>query len=182
MSNLITEAQRAKQIFLKLKIAHIAQEPALIRRETRKSYRGTFRWRYRAALKELMTVHDLVAGRNKWDVLATADGRALFKTLRLKQPPEPFTGEPFLGMRLREHRLRDVRPEARAAQIAYAFIRGKSYAATESGAKTEPNWKRAGEIALKYGDFPQGTTKDEARQALLRWREQSLEVKEDKAA
>lgn len=177
MKNMISDAHRAKQTFLKLKIRHLAVEPAMIRQEARKSYRGSFRWRYRAALKKLFTHDDIAAGRSKWDVLASPEGRARFKALKAHNPPVAFTEEPFLAVRLNDHRLGVVRPEARAAQLAYAFIRGKDYAATEVGAKSDPNWRRVGEIVIKYGNLPDGTTKDEATKILLAWRDKSLEDK-----
>ena len=62
----------------------------------------------------------------------------------------------FFG--LRAHRTWDVRNEARAAQLAYAFLRGKPYSVTEptgkdnGGRRSNPtDWARVTKIAAKYG-------------------------------
>jgi len=53
------------------------------------------------------------------------------------------------------HRVCDVREESRAAQIAYAYLRGRSLSSIESGAK--PSWirdrvyRRAHKIVQKFG-------------------------------
>jgi hypothetical protein len=76
----------------------------------------------------------------------------------------------WLEVRTHEHKIKKIRPEARAAQLAYAFIRGKSYAQTE--AKASPSvaqLTRAAEITLKYGDLPEGTTKHAAYKMLAAW-------------
>ena len=73
---------------------------------------------------------------------------------------ETDKGRPtFFG--LRAHRTWDVRNEARAAQLAYAFLRGRSYAATEptgkdNGARQSSaiDWQRVTKIAAKYGPDP----------------------------
>lgn len=83
----------------------------------------------------------------------------------------------WLEVRTRQHKIDKIRPEARAAFLAYAFIRGKSFN------QVEPNTKaiyhaivlnRAAEIALKYGDFPSGTTRAEAYRAIVLWFEAAL--------
>lgn len=63
------------------------------------------------------------------------------------------------------HRVLEVRPEQRAALLAYAFIRGRSYEQAEAGAKTAPPLKRAAQLAVKYG----GLSRDAARGQLLEW-------------
>lgn len=55
---------------------------------------------------------------------------------------------------LREHRISDVRFEARATHLARAFLAGKSYSSTEKNVKND-FWqyaalRRASEIAFKY--------------------------------
>ena len=70
---------------------------------------------------------------------------------------ETERGRPtFFG--LREHRKHDVRTEARAAQLAYAFIRGRPYSHTEptgkdnGGRQSNPiAWDRVMKLAAKYG-------------------------------
>jgi hypothetical protein len=62
----------------------------------------------------------------------------------------------FFG--LRSHRIWDVRNEARAAQLAYAYLRGRPYAVVEptgkdnGGRQSNPiDWQRVTKIAAKYG-------------------------------
>ncbi len=70
---------------------------------------------------------------------------------------ETDKGRPtFFG--LRQHRIWDVRNEARSAQLAYAFLRGKPYATTEPTGKDNGSrqsnpidWTRVTKIAVKYG-------------------------------
>lgn len=50
------------------------------------------------------------------------------------------------------HRVQDVRREARAALLAYAFIRGTAYARVEQPAPDNPpDLKRVGQLVEKYG-------------------------------
>lgn len=49
-----------------------------------------------------------------------------------------------------EHRTIVVRKEARAALLAYAFLRGKTYRSCEAMTETLPNWKRVEELVVKY--------------------------------
>ena len=50
------------------------------------------------------------------------------------------------------HRIKVVRPEARAAHLALGFLRGKSYVTMENKSYDWPNWTRIQEIITKYGD------------------------------
>ena len=50
------------------------------------------------------------------------------------------------------HRVFEVRHEARAALLAYAFLRGRTYRAVEKSAHESPDWKRIETIAIKYAD------------------------------
>lgn len=52
---------------------------------------------------------------------------------------------------LRIHRRTDVRGEARATLLAYAFLRGKTYKSVEPSAKNPPNWVRVRKLVEKYG-------------------------------
>jgi hypothetical protein len=54
---------------------------------------------------------------------------------------------------LREHRKLDLRSEARSAQLAYGFLRGRSYKEIEAKHrhKHDPDWTRIQEIATKFG-------------------------------
>lgn len=66
--------------------------------------------------------------------------------------PNTISNEIYWG--LRNHRQFDVASEARAALIAYGYLRGKSYAAIEGLSVkegNEPNWTRVYELVAKYG-------------------------------
>lgn len=53
---------------------------------------------------------------------------------------------------LHRHRVRDVRSEARAALLAYAFIRGREYATVERpAADNPPDLKRVRQLVEKFG-------------------------------
>ena len=53
---------------------------------------------------------------------------------------------------LKQHRRTDVRWEARAAQLAYGFLRHRPYRSMESSTRpgNEPDWKRVRQLVLKY--------------------------------
>lgn len=87
---------------LKIKIKHLALEPAIIRAEERKELSQVAYYRSRQELKNEKSHH--------WDYL-----------------------------KLYQHRKQVVRPEARAAQLAYAFIRGKKYEQVEN---TKPLYEK----------------------------------------
>ncbi len=52
---------------------------------------------------------------------------------------------------LREHRVLDLRREARSAHVAYALVKGRSYEQVERKAKTPPDWARVKRLIAKYG-------------------------------
>jgi len=53
---------------------------------------------------------------------------------------------------LHEHRIMCVRPEARATHLAQGFLRGHPYSAMERVSNTAPNFTRARELVLRYGN------------------------------
>lgn len=53
---------------------------------------------------------------------------------------------------LRNHRKIDVRNEARAALLAYGFMRGRPYLVMEAKYHEAPNWTRVAQILIKYAD------------------------------
>lgn len=56
---------------------------------------------------------------------------------------------------LRNHRRVDVRSEARAALVAYGFLRGRKYQSIEKpDEKNPPRWDRVLRLAEKYGTLP----------------------------
>ena len=52
--------------------------------------------------------------------------------------------------RLHDHRVNAVRPAARSAQLAYAYLRGIPYRAVERSAKTTPDWKEVQRLVRKF--------------------------------
>lgn len=52
---------------------------------------------------------------------------------------------------LHDHRVHDVRREARATHLAYSFVRGKSLEQVEPKSRTDPDWTRVEEMVKKYG-------------------------------
>jgi hypothetical protein len=61
----------------------------------------------------------------------------------------------------------DVRRESRIANLAYGFLRGRSYRALEAKCYEEPNWQRVAELVRKYGQ--PGLPVDAIRNALKDW-------------
>lgn len=55
---------------------------------------------------------------------------------------------------LKDHRRIDVRREARVANIAYGFAKGKEYSEIEKFSWSQPNWDRVKTLALRYGRKP----------------------------
>ena len=69
--------------------------------------------------------------------------------------------------KLHSHRVFAVRPEARATQLAYGFLRGRSYSQIEGRALTLPNFGKIQSMVKRYNNTEQG---DAALcQALNRW-------------
>jgi hypothetical protein len=109
-------------------------------------------------------------------VRARAHYKALSTAMQAGQNTAPYE-DPWLAIELRNHRLMEIRPEARCAQIAYGFLRGRTYRQVEAKSKRTPDWKRIAEIALKYGDYPNGTRKDAVLDGLTRWSEVESKAK-----
>jgi hypothetical protein len=66
---------------------------------------------------------------------------------------EELRSSGMLRDELRNHRVIQLRFEARSAHLAYGFIKGRSLVQMENKASTKPNWKRIKEICKKYGPF-----------------------------
>lgn len=52
---------------------------------------------------------------------------------------------------LHSHRRFDVRSEARSAQLAYGYLRGRAYKQLEFKCHEAPNWSRVADLIRKYG-------------------------------
>lgn len=85
---------------------------------------------------------------------------------------------------LRFHRL-GIKPEIRAALLAYGFLRGVPYRCIENAprylkapySKVGPNWKRVSELLVKYGPSSEIKSKDryaDALKLLEAWRDAPL--------
>jgi hypothetical protein len=70
----------------------------------------------------------------------------------IRNEERKWRGDHPVRFGLREHRVTVVRDEARVAQLAYGFVRGRSYAQLESNPKSTPNWARVATLAARYGD------------------------------
>jgi hypothetical protein len=70
--------------------------------------------------------------------------------------------------RLHQHRVVDVRKEARATIVAYGFLNGLAYHEIESASYEEPDWTRVSAMVAKYGT--EGTIAERAT-ALKEWRQ-----------
>lgn len=66
---------------------------------------------------------------------------------------------------LQGHRRCEVRPEARAALLAYGFLRGRTYHQIENKCHEPPNWHRVTELVRKYGTL----SKEQSAIAVKSW-------------
>ena len=66
---------------------------------------------------------------------------------------------------LHQHRILDVRREARASQLAYGFLRGRDYRVMEAKCHENPDWKRVQWVVEKFCL----TDKREAVQKFSEW-------------
>lgn len=78
--------------------------------------------------------------------------KSLAEEARIIRKEERVAASPATRSSLYRHRTVDVRREQRAALLAYAFLRGRSYAATEGRtAKTAPDLSRLRRLVEKFG-------------------------------
>jgi hypothetical protein len=125
---------------LKVKIKSLAAESRIIRSEELKLKRSY------PARKEIVP-DGSTSGHHRYINRTDAETR------RMKAAS-------FRMVMLRAHRVNDVRQEARAALLAYAFIRGRSYRAAELNSclgrdvcETHRLCRKAADIALRFGGF-----------------------------
>ena len=71
---------------------------------------------------------------------------------------------------LAEHRKGLVRSEARAANLAYGFVRGRSYKEIEQTCHNPPNWNRVEKLVTTYGE---GDSRDIA-QRFAAWKAEAI--------
>lgn len=125
---------------LKIKAKSLAEEGRIIRLEERKQ-----------------------GPRHKLVEYRRPSGKVVLKRIKVHD------GHPDVRQSLREHRIRVVRPEARATHLAYGFLRGLGYRQVEKTVRedNEPNWSRVVQLVSKYGDMD----KRVAAQELAEWSE-----------
>ena len=102
---------------LKIKLKHLATEPAIIRREEEKELSQAYYYRHVAPEESAENLHH------------------------------------YNYYQLHQHRVMDVRKEARATHLAYAICRGKSYETTETDTTFESRivpYERVIELVAKY--------------------------------
>lgn len=85
----------------------------------------------------------------------------------IKAEERKWPGTSTVRAGLQNHRIKDVRGEARSALVAYGFLRGRSYKRIERTTKTEPDWERVEALVAKYG--LEGRQK--VKSAIEEWRE-----------
>lgn len=56
-----------------------------------------------------------------------------------------------LRREMQEHRIQVVRVEARATQLAIAFLRGRDF--PEMNSRTQPNWYAVNKMVMRYGIY-----------------------------
>ena len=64
---------------------------------------------------------------------------------------------------LRDHRVTVVRRASRHTLLAYAFLRGKRYRATERTSRTSPDWSTVEKMIKKYGPPAHNTSFEDWR-------------------
>jgi hypothetical protein len=73
---------------------------------------------------------------------------------------------------LYSHRVAVVRPEARVALLAYAYLRGRPYVALERAPLTPPNWEKVTAMVARFGPVPKVPV-----EAITTWSEAGKEAK-----
>lgn len=82
---------------------------------------------------------------------------------------------------LYSHRVRDVRYEARAAQLALGYLRGQDYASMEQKAYKAPAWSRVAYLVKKYNTGMRKSP-DDVLAELKNWGAGSASPHKNKAA
>ena len=73
---------------------------------------------------------------------------------RYEQRMKNFKPATVMREEMHNHRVCELRREARSSHLAFGFIRGRTIDQMENKRKSEPNVKRVNELLKKYG--PQG--------------------------
>lgn len=128
--------------YLKIKVTSLAAEIKLIRREERLVKVTTKRGR--RDLGRLLKTNELTEAQRK---------RIERKLQRSRDAATSGTPENKVFWGLRWHR-RELSEYSREAQLAYAFLRGRSYRSVERDARSSPNWERVYGNVTRFGITP----------------------------
>lgn len=82
--------------------------------------------------------------------------RAKRSRASVTHPGEHVESSLFLVQQLNAHRVTELRREARAALLAYAFIRGKAWRdvePTNNPLRKGPDWDRVGDMVKRFGGY-----------------------------
>lgn len=98
------------------------------------------------------------------------------RTIRREEKRWPGNSTERLGLYF--HRIKDVRWEARSAQLAYGFLRNRTYQQLEYRTYTTPDYKRIAELVRKYGgETYEKTSKEEMIGIIKAWADKAKEMK-----
>lgn len=78
--------------------------------------------------------------------------KSLAEEARIIRREEKDARNSYFRSMLHSHRVENVRDEARAAQIAYGYLRGRRYREIEPNAKKDVPWVRVKKLVEKYGE------------------------------
>jgi len=153
---------------LRIKIKHLALEPALIRHERRKEKARAWGGHNKAAIRKFKA-HLRESGDNRnWVAALRGDGvaRRDFRAIRKDLGIPNTQAESWQVQHLDAHRKGEVRTEARAAQTAYAYLRGQPFDRFEPTTRYPAHLDRVAELAVKFGPH---TDKKLAKESLIAW-------------
>ena len=173
--------------YLRVKIASLMAEAKIIRRAERQTLSIETKRLVRQAVKQGVSRDDIQAAmdRTSFDIETGHNaGAQALRAIRRSIRPKRNTLSTYLG--LTNHRKGTVRAEARAAQLAYAYLRGKRYAKTEALPYGRANGElqahekafpthRVAELVLRFGNplqvKPSGDAVLNTCRAIERWYE-----------
>ena len=127
--------------YLRVKIRSLAVEATIIRAEEQKLKGYTVR-------KTRAPVSPAGIGKPNFRKVKTG-GTIRWLRAHQKEADADTKLSEYYG--LHWHRIRDIRPEARAAQLAYGFLRGTSYHVIEKEGSVKPPFDATLRLAQKYG-------------------------------
>jgi len=68
----------------------------------------------------------------------------------IKQEERKWKGDHPLRASLRQHRIYEVRVHSRSTNLAYGFLRGRTYLQVENKTYRKPDWMEVERLAIKY--------------------------------